>query len=457
MALLALTLLVASPFLYCFSRLAILEPMLTAFALAALNLAIRLPRMRRPVWASVVIGLLFTLMMLTKTTALFLLPALGWAILLPFRENRKLALRCAVLASGTSAATFGLWMALLVWSGHFADYMYLFYVNTYPKPADLYWPFLSLWWSFHGGLWVDHILIPLAGLIVLGALLAWRATWARSLLLDPVFGALVLAVAGYILFMTIQNHPQPRYYAVIAVFCFILVAQGSAALLGQSGLPYRLGWAALVLAASAAVANGAWTLSYAAHPEYTFVSAARELTSYIDKHPNGNRLLVSVSGDEITLVTHLPTLCDDFGTEPSILTCPRSLPITGPAGTPPGTTSIPAPLRTSILIFRSSRWLLFTPSTTRTATCWCSSGCTRFPTAKSGTSMIRTCKSHCPMTRSTSLSNSILSSQIADSRSLPFRTARAPSSRAVPPASRKRAPSSAHSSFGRPGRLRRRT
>ena len=36
--------------------------------------------------------------------------------------------------------------------------------------------------------------------------------------------------------------------------------------------------------------------------------------SYIDAHPNGNRLLVSISGDQITLVTHLPTLCDDFGT-----------------------------------------------------------------------------------------------------------------------------------------------
>ena len=49
MALLAVTLLVTSPFLYCFSRLAILEPMLTALTLAALNLAVRLPRFRRPV------------------------------------------------------------------------------------------------------------------------------------------------------------------------------------------------------------------------------------------------------------------------------------------------------------------------------------------------------------------------------------------------------------------------
>ena len=66
------------------------------------------------------------------------------------------------------------------------------------------------------------------------------------------------------------------------------------------------------LAGVAAWINGAWTLNYAAHPEYTFVNAAERLTHYIDAHPNGKRLLVSISGDEITLVTHLPALCDDF-------------------------------------------------------------------------------------------------------------------------------------------------
>jgi hypothetical protein len=314
MALLALTLLVTSPFLYCFSRLAILEPMLTAFTLAALNLAVRLPQLRRPLWASFVIGLLFTLMMLTKTTAVFLLPALGWAMLLPLKGNRKLALRCALTAAVTSAFTFGLWMALVMRLGLFADYKYLFFINKYIKPSQFYWPLVSLWWSFHGGLWVDRILVPLAGLVVLGAVVAWRRQWGRDLLADPVFGASVLVVAGYILFMTYQNHPQPRYFTVVAFFCFFVVVKGAVALLGQANLLRRLGWAVVVLAVAAAVVNGTWTLSYAAHPEYTFVRAARQLTHYIDQHPNGRRLLVSISGDEITLATHLPTLCDDFGT-----------------------------------------------------------------------------------------------------------------------------------------------
>jgi len=342
MALLAVTLLATSPFLYCFSRLAILEPLLIAFALGALNLAVRLPRLRRPMWASVGIGLLFTLMLLTKTTAVFLLPALLWAMLLPFWQGREEWLKrednrprggslfflCALTSAGSFAAAFGVWMALIVHFGLLPDYKYLFFVNKYPKPPEPYWPLVGGWWSFHGGLWVDHILIPLAGVVVLGAAVGWRSMRARRLLLDPVFGASILAIAGYLFFMTIQNHPQPRYFAVVAFFCFFLVALGVEALLGGKGLADKLpardsggqgslarlmGWAVVGLAVLAAGINSAWTLNYAAHPEFTLVDAARRLTEYIDNHPNGNRLLVSISGDQITLITHLPTLCDDFG------------------------------------------------------------------------------------------------------------------------------------------------
>jgi hypothetical protein len=214
-------------------------------------------------------------------------------------------------------------MGLVILNGLLPDYEYLFFINKYVKPSQFYWPLTSLWWSFHGGLWIDQILIPLAGVLILiavAAAIGWSSPWARKLLLDPVFGASILASAGYIAFMTYQNHPQPRYFAFVAFFCFFLVAMGAEALLGaderlRAGLPLRwLGGAAVVLTAATAAGNAAWTLSYAMHPEYTYVTAADELTRYIDQHPNGKRLLVSISGDEITMMTHLPTLCDDFGT-----------------------------------------------------------------------------------------------------------------------------------------------
>src|SRR5262249_26999786 len=143
-----------------------------------------------------------------------------------------------------------------------------------------------------------------------------------------------------------QNHPQPRYFTVIAFFSFFLVAMGVQALLhvmpasalsGEkagdiqnraapgngpgSGAKLRgaraaiPGIALLGAAVFAACVNAEWTLNFAMHPEYTLVSAAQRLTRYIDQHPNGKRLLLSISGDEITMITDLPTICDDFGTQ----------------------------------------------------------------------------------------------------------------------------------------------
>ena len=333
MALLALTMMVTSPFLYCFSRLAVLEPLLTTLLLLTLNLAVRLPLMKKPVSMSAVIGGLFTLMMLTKTTAVFLAPAIGWAIFAAFWQRgeassdttrsslrtwfHQCALRCAAAAAVAFAVSFGAWMTLVVALGYMADYRYLLFVNKYVKPTEFYWPLLSFWWSFHGTIWVDHILIPLAGLLIVASLVAAtvfgrRTRWGSELLIDPVFGSCLLAAGGYILFMTYQNHPQPRYFAVVAVFCFLIVAMATEALVSQAGLLRMLGWGAAGLTAVAMAVNSAQTASFATHPEYTFVTAARQLATYIDQHPNGNRLLVSISGDEVTLLTHLQSLCDDF-------------------------------------------------------------------------------------------------------------------------------------------------
>jgi hypothetical protein len=319
--LIAVTLLVTSPFLYSFSRLAILEPLLLAFTLAAMNLAIRIHRYYRSQEAvAILIGLLFTGMMLTKTTAIFLLPALIWMIALPVRQKRRL-IRIFIAAGGAALLSFSAWMLVVVSNGLFADYKYLFFVNVYKKPHGVWPRILSFWWSFHGGLWADFILIPLAGLLILAAILFRKRknktgqNWTNGLLNDPLFSGSVLAVAGYIAFMTYQNHPQPRYYTVVAFFCFFIVVRVMAQLLYQSGRYRQIGYALLGLVGVTALFNGAWTLKYVFHPQYTWVNAARNLTSYIDQHPNGNRQLVSISGDEITLITHLPSLCDDFGTE----------------------------------------------------------------------------------------------------------------------------------------------
>lgn len=321
-ALIAVTLAVTSPFLYAFSRLAILEPALIAFTLIALNLAVRVVRTPRPVLAAAVVGLLFSIMVLTKTSAVFLLPSVSWALLAPLWRNRTLAIRCALAASASAALTLITWMAVVVFAHLLPDFKYLFLINKYPKPHHWYWPALSFWACIRDALWGGRVLIPLAVAVTFAAFVLFRARSSRALRDTPAFGASVLAALGYLLFMAYQDNPQPRYYTVIALFACLIVGLGVHALFVAAGEPRGLrsskllGVALTTAAAFAVAGNAALTLSYVTHPEYTFVGAARSLTRYIDLHPNGSRILLATSGDQITLMTHVPSLCDEFGTEP---------------------------------------------------------------------------------------------------------------------------------------------
>lgn len=315
MALLMVTLLVTSPFLWSFSRLAILEPLEITLTLTALNLAVRLKGMRRPLAASVAIGVIFALMTLTKLSALFLGLAVLWAMVQPLWSQRKLALRCALVGAGTAAAVYGAWMALVIGSGLLGDYKYFYIANQYMIPTQGDWQLPALLWSLHGLLWIDHSLVWMAGAIALAAAIAWRADWAKRLWRNPVFGASLWAVVGFVMFMTVRDHPQPRYFAVPAFFLYFVVALGLEALLAQAGWRRAMGWAACAAAAAAVGAHGAQTIRYAAHPQFTFVNAATQLAQYMDTHPNGKRLLVSISDDEIMLITRTPGICDELGTE----------------------------------------------------------------------------------------------------------------------------------------------
>ena len=313
-ALLAVTLLAGSPFLYAFSRLALLEPLLMTLALLALRLALDLSTARRFLAKAALVGLLFAAMVLAKTTAVMLLPALLWALAFPLRHQPARLLRALAAAVVTAVAILGLWAAALVHLHLLRDLTYFFFINSYPKPHNFTAHLLSLWWAVDRCLWVDPFLMPLFGLLFLAALVFCRRRWASALWREPLFVASLLSVAGFLLFMAVQNHAQPRYYVVVAFFAFPALVQLSVALAQEPGIPRLSGELALVCIMIFAALNGVRMLRYVLHPQYTWITAARSLTAYIDSHPNGRRLLLSISGDEITLMTGLPAICDDFGT-----------------------------------------------------------------------------------------------------------------------------------------------
>ena len=351
-ALAGVSFLVASAYLWAFSRLAILEPLLLLFMLlswllvgrfaqeqpaqgivrGAPGAALRSPEAtaspaRLTTARLLAAGLMLCLAVLTKTTALFLVPS---TLFLLWQGSDWLGWRTARETFWLAVGALVPWAAyyLLVLRAHLTgDYHYLFAANRWDQPTTAKAWFWAFWYAAHGSLWVDPMLCGLAlAVLALGI-------WARPhLWRQPLVGASLLAAAGYIFFTGWHNNPQPRYYEVVLyplVFVVCLGADGlwrtgSGALPGPlsarpipgrgPSLGHMLGVAAWAVYTTTTVLNirGSW--HFARHPEYSLVRAARGVTRYIDRHPNGNRLLLSISGDQISLITHLPAICDDFGT-----------------------------------------------------------------------------------------------------------------------------------------------
>ncbi len=302
-------LLSASLYLWAFSRLAILEPLLCFWMLASWLVALRLWQWhgRRRVAALLGIGVLACLSVLTKTTAIFLLPSLallvcaaaGWRL-------RRAVIEMAIAFAGGIVP----WLVYYVLAirRYSLDFHYFFTANKWAQPRGWHDHLLAYWWAAHGLLWVGPWLVCTL-LVLMGLGLSLSKSFRRA----PVVYASLLAAAGYIFFTGWHNSPQPRYYMVLAypvIFVTVLAVQTLAA---RSRL---LAGAAIALLAFIAVRDVQVTAHFALHPQYTLLTAAKGITAYIDAHAGqGNRLLLSISGDEITLFTHLPAICDDFGTD----------------------------------------------------------------------------------------------------------------------------------------------
>lgn len=317
----AVLLLSVSPFCYAFSRMAILEPILILFTLLALLCASYISQensergsrswLRRSI-PGLAVGVLLPLMVLTKTTAVFILPAVAWIVFARSGYRLRPALRAAAPIALLAIAIWALYYGLVV-SPHFLDdYRYLFTANAYTgiNSQNLLQVLAE---SFSDGMWIGPILYPLAVGAVLFALLI-----RPRLLKNPLLTALLLWAAGYLAFIVYHDNLQPRYYlvTVVPVTLLTVLVFESALHPGNwrrlASLPVAMiGTAALV---TMAVADAQQTLDYVRHPEYTFVTAAQQIRRIVDSDHTHNPLVLSISGSDLSLITGLPSICDDFGT-----------------------------------------------------------------------------------------------------------------------------------------------
>lgn len=313
---LAALLLAASPFCYAFSRLAILEPMLILLTVLALIVASfaqidRTSRLRY--WTPLVaLSVLLPLMVLTKTTALFLFPAIGWVLFAQSGYSFKKFARLGLPALGIAVVFWLMYYGWMVRAHFLEDYRYLFSANAYTGITREN-AISVLQETFADGLWIGKAIYPLSLICMALALLV-----DRRLLRNPMVPALMLWAVGYAAFLAYHDNLQPRYYLVVAVPLTLLVAVVLEGLWSRnrSGMPLQhlAGVAAAATLALIITSDAHQTIRYVQHPEYTFANAALRIHRIVSADKTHNPLVLSISGSDLSLMTGLPSICDDFGT-----------------------------------------------------------------------------------------------------------------------------------------------
>jgi len=321
---LAILLLAASPFCFVFTRLAILEPMLVLLTLLALHAATSAPRALERTgfvqrWLpTVLLGLLLPLMILTKTTGLFLMPAVAFLLWSSAGRHMRPFLRTAIPAGAIGLLAWSAYFLLVVRPHYLVDYRYLFSANAYTG-ITLGTALSVLWDTFTSGIWIGRLLYPLAVVTVVVALVR-----VRTLRSQPLIPTLILWPLGYAAFLAYHDNLQPRYYLVIAVPLTLLVAvvlEPAWHMLrpvfhSTHSTPARpmLALATMAALAILVVTDARQTIEYVRNPEFTLVDAARSLAQVVRSHPTQSPLVLSISGSNLSLMTGLPSICDDFGT-----------------------------------------------------------------------------------------------------------------------------------------------
>ncbi|HEX4650422.1 MAG TPA: hypothetical protein VH250_02850 [Granulicella sp.] len=327
----AVLLLATNPFCYAFTRLAILEPMVVLLTLLALIAASAASPAsgQGSGWARlrsggplIALGILIPLMVLTKTTAAFLLPAVAWMLWASAGYRLRPFLRLGVPAAVLAALLWGGYYGLLVRPHFLVDYRYLFSANAYTgMTRENALPVLRQ--MLEDGMWMGKLIYPLgilATLIVLAGFRRFRR--------DPLIPSLLLWAFGYLAFLAYHNNLQPRYYLVVAIPLTLLVpvliedlVTGAPAPASPSTLAIasmgRLRAASIGLAGAGLIliagTDAGQMLHYVRTPQYTFIRAAEQLRRIIVSDRSHSPLVLSISGSDLSLMTGLPSICDDFG------------------------------------------------------------------------------------------------------------------------------------------------
>jgi hypothetical protein len=251
----------------------------------------------------------------------------------------RIFLPAGSIAAASAGTAWGAYILLFIRPRYLVDYHYLFSANAYTSITQ------ATFWSvvvdtFRAGSYLGVVFFCLG---VAAAVVLLASFAMRQFRHDALTASLLLWLFFYLAFLAYHDNLQARYYQVLGVPLAMLIAMAASRLwrmarptniLSSNAVPpairkpmqrvaqltaYSIGAAIAV----AAMHGTLQEIAYAEHPEYTFLNAsdriraailqqsAEDLSAARRVHP---QMLLSISGADISLMTGLPSICDDFGT-----------------------------------------------------------------------------------------------------------------------------------------------
>ena len=297
LALPAAILVASSPIMFFFGRLALLETPMLVFVLLAMLTVARIPRGSQGYLRAALAGILLVAAILTKTTALFLLPATVALIWFEHREQRSSALRLvAVLVATFGVAYLFYWVFAI--GPHIADHRVLMMENKFYLGFKSIGKVLRV--PYRGVIWTDPILFPLA---LIGAIAAFTIT--PALRRHPLAACSALWFIGYAAFMVAHLSADPRYFVALAPPAIFLALLFAKSLHGRQPRLFAIVSALIAVALLWNVAYITWRQS---RPQYTFQTASLAIANTLKNYPEAKPLLIGHGIGGITLYAGLPVL-----------------------------------------------------------------------------------------------------------------------------------------------------
>jgi hypothetical protein len=298
LAALAALLLAASSFAFAFSRLATLDSIIV-FEWTLLLWAASYAAPGR-IWPLFVLGIGIPVMLLTKTTALVLLPAILWLL---WKKNPRAILGVTALAG----ALIAIYLFIVLRSRYADDFHYFFDINALAD-VEISHTGSFLLQLFRNSLWIDRILYPAALAVLLLSLV-----WLRQLWRNPLFTACWIAFLGNAIYiLRRQDDYAPRYFLVMLVPLIV------ALIIALQELNTRNRNLASLLAATLGVAvvlDTIQVLGFLSHRQYQYYAAAKSIQAIVDANLSSHRLLLGTSGDQLALMIGIPSINDGYSNQ----------------------------------------------------------------------------------------------------------------------------------------------